>query len=84
MTCEVAWRAGAMRPQGTAPWVRPLRLSTFGARRAASRRQAPGTGSRQLAAVTFRRAPPRAGAILPSATILKPGKITGEGAAGHM
>jgi hypothetical protein len=31
--------AGALRPQESAVLVRPLRLSTFGARRAASRRQ---------------------------------------------
>ena len=39
MKVRVTWRAGAMRPREPAAVVRPLRLSTFGARRAASRRQ---------------------------------------------
>ena len=62
-------------PRGTA--IPPLHL-----RRTAG--GLPAAAPRQLPAVTFGLAElRRGGAILPSATILKPGKITGEGAARH-
>ena len=67
-------------PAGNRRVVRPLRLCTF--RRTAG--GLPAAAPRQLPAVTFGLAElRRGGAILPSATILKPGKITGEGAARH-
>src|SRR5262249_17645339 len=66
-------------PRGTATPPLHLRRGAGGPRAAA-----PGTGPRQPPAVTFGLAElRRGGAILPSATILKPGKITGEGAARH-
>ncbi len=66
-------------PRGTATPPLHLRRTAGGLPAAA-----PGTGPRQLPAVTFGLAElRRRGAILPSATILKPGKITGEGAARH-
>ena len=66
-------------PRGTATPPLHLRRTAGGLPAAA-----PGTGPRQLPAVTFGLAELRSGgAILPSATILKPGKITGEGAARH-
>ena len=67
-------------PAGNRRVVRPLRLCTFGARRAASRsshRASARASSRRY--VPAKRAAERA--ILPSATILQPGKITGVGAA---
>jgi len=58
MTCWVAIPAGALRPQESAVLVRPLRLSTFGARRAASRRQLWALGPSQFASVNLKTIPP--------------------------
>ena len=75
---------GRDAPAGNRRMVRPLRLTAFGARRAASRRQPRAPACASSPPPRSREARRRAeGAILPGATILKPGKITGEGAARH-
>ena len=76
---ERARRARRKPPHGAANPPYRLRRTAGGLPAAV-----PGTNPRQLPAVTFGLAElRRGGAILPSATILKPGKITGEGAARH-
>ena len=70
-------------PAGNRRVVRPLRLCTF--RRTAGGLPAAAPGTARVSSPPYGPARRAAAdrAILPSATILKPGKITGEGAARH-